>query len=453
VKPAMEFFKLAGRYNHAIRLGFEKNMDYDVVMYALESPNKRHTMLAARKFEAKNSLEHAVQLYQNCGEIKRALELCFKADPPMFDRMKDVAKSLDKNTDPATLRACSKFFMEHQQYEKAMELCISSGNFDDAMDLAEQYKITLTESMAEGMTMEKKLRGDKDYKSHNQKRRTILTRMAALAQQQGEFNIATKKYAEAGNSKEAMVSLLQSGDTKRIITFAGLCRKKECFILAANYLQQVDDLHEKEDIVKNIIMFYTKARSFKQLSRFYNQVAEFEMNEFRDYDKAAAAMQNAVKFMHDRQKKDGKMGWTKLPKKQDELASLKQYQEKLHHVSEFVKAKKMVGENPSKMISICEGLLKKPKIELYLRVGDILALLVEYYDHQKMFSDAMRCIQQMQLTWKLDLSVYLDNEMLERIFEKNGQRYTSGRDTKEEDSESDGIEDEMMEEEVVSDDD
>ena len=86
MKPAMEFFKLAGRYNHAIRLGFEKNMDYDVVNYALESPNKRHTMLAARKFEAKNSLEHAVRLYQNCGEIKRALELCFKAVPPMFDR-------------------------------------------------------------------------------------------------------------------------------------------------------------------------------------------------------------------------------------------------------------------------------------------------------------------------------------------------------------------------------
>ena len=116
-----------------------------------------------------------------------------------------------------------------------------------------------------------------------------------------------------------------------------MCRKKECFILAANYLQQVDDLHEKEDIVKNIIMFYTKARSFKQLSRFYNQVAEFEMNEFRDYDKASAALQNAVKFMHDRQKKDGKMGWTKLPKKQDELANLKQFEEKLHHVSQFVK--------------------------------------------------------------------------------------------------------------------
>ena len=70
---------------------------------------------------------------------------------------------------------------------------------------------------------------------------------------------------------------------------------------------------------------------------YYNQVAEFEMNEFRDYDKASAALQNAVKFMHDRQKKDGKMGWTKLPKKQDELASLKQFEEKLHHVSQFVK--------------------------------------------------------------------------------------------------------------------
>merc|ERR1719181_1774460 len=128
----------------------------------------------------------------------------------------------------------------------------------------------------------------------------------------------------------------------------------------------------------------------------------------------------------------------------------------LHHVSEFVKAKKMVGENPSKMISICEGLLKKPKIELYLRTGDILALLVEYYDHQKLFEDAMRCIQQMQLTWKLDLSVYLDNVMLERIYKENGQRYTSARDSKIADSDSDEVDDEMdedvMEEEVVSDD-
>ena len=118
----------------------------------------------------------------------------------------------------------------------------------------------------------------------------------------------------------------------------GLCRKKECFVLAANYLQQVEDLHEKPDIVKTIIMFYTKGRSFKQLSRFYNTVAEFEMNEFRDYDKALDAMQKAVKFMHDRQKdKDGRMGFTKAPKKKDELASLKQYQEKLSHVAEFVK--------------------------------------------------------------------------------------------------------------------
>merc|ERR1719198_2806546 len=166
------------------------------------------------------------------------------------------------------------------------------------------------------MTMKKKMRGEEGYREHNTKRRKILTRIAALAQAQGEFNIATKKYAEAGNSKEAMVSLLQSGDTKRIITFAGLCRKKECFILAANYLQQVDDLHEKPDIVKTIIMFYTKGRSFKQLSRFYNTVAEFEMNEFRDYDKALEALQKAVKFMHDKRRDaHGTMAFTRKPKK------------------------------------------------------------------------------------------------------------------------------------------
>ena len=132
-----------------------------------------------------------------------------------------MAKSLNNKTDPATLKACSKFFMEHQQYEKAMELCISSGSYDQALDMAEQYKITLTETMSEDMTMKKKERGEDNFKEHNTKRRKLLTRMAAIAQAQGEFNIATKKYAEAGNSKEAMVSLLQSGDTKRIITFAG----------------------------------------------------------------------------------------------------------------------------------------------------------------------------------------------------------------------------------------
>ena len=114
----------------------------------------------------------------------------------------------------------------------------------------------------------------------------------------------------------------------------------------------------------------------------------------------------------------------------------------------------MVGENPSVMISICEGLLKKPKIELYLRVGDILALMVEYYDHQKLYSDAMRCIQQMQLTWKLELSVYLENTMLQRIHDKTGQKYAGGRDSKEADSDSDDeIDDDVMEEEVVSEED
>ena len=108
------------------------------------------------------------------------------------------------------------------------------------------------------------------------------------------------------------------------------------------------------------------------------------------------------------------------------------------------------------MISTCEQLLKKPKIELFLRVGDILALMVEYYDHQKMFPDAMRCVQQMQLTWKLDLSVYLENTMLERIYEASGQRYSNGRESKDADSDSDVVDDDMdedimEEEEVVSD--
>lgn len=37
-----------------------------------------------------------------------------------------VAEDLDEKSDPALLTRCSDFFLEHQQYEKAVELLLAA---------------------------------------------------------------------------------------------------------------------------------------------------------------------------------------------------------------------------------------------------------------------------------------------------------------------------------------
>lgn len=66
-----------------------------------------------------------------------------------------------------------------------------------------------------------------------------------------------------------MKALLKSGDTEKIIFFAGVSRQKEIYVMAANYLQSLDWRKDPE-IMRNIIGFYTKGRALDSLSSFYD---------------------------------------------------------------------------------------------------------------------------------------------------------------------------------------
>lgn len=70
-----------------------------------------------------------------------------------------------------------------------------------------------------------------------------------------------------------MRALLKSGDTEKIIFFANICRQKELFIMAANYLQSLD-WRQNPDILKHIIGFYTKGKAPDLLAGFYEACAQ-----------------------------------------------------------------------------------------------------------------------------------------------------------------------------------
>lgn len=73
-----------------------------------------------------------------------------------------------------------------------------------------------------------------------------------------------------------MRALLKSGDTEKIVFFAGVSRQKEIYIMAANYLQSLDWRKEPE-IMKNIISFYTKGRALDLLAGFYDACAQVQI--------------------------------------------------------------------------------------------------------------------------------------------------------------------------------
>ena len=72
---------------------------------------------------------------------------------------------------------------------------------------------------------------------------------------------------------QAMKALLKSGDTEKIVFFAGVSRQKEIYVMAANYLQSLDWRKDPE-IMKNIIGFYTKGRALDSLASFYEACAQ-----------------------------------------------------------------------------------------------------------------------------------------------------------------------------------
>jgi intraflagellar transport protein 140 len=104
-------------------------------------------------------------------------------------------------------------------------------------------------------------------------RKEILKDLARALKKQGSHILASKKYTQAGDRIRAMKCLVRGGDTKAVIQFASISRSGEIYKLAANYLQQMN-WRESVDVMRAIIAFYTKAKSFEQLAGFYDSCAQ-----------------------------------------------------------------------------------------------------------------------------------------------------------------------------------
>ncbi|XP_021787325.2 intraflagellar transport protein 140 homolog isoform X2 [Papio anubis] len=403
VGQAVHFYTRAQAFKNAIRLCKENSLDDQLMNLALLS-SPEDMIEAARYYEEKGmQMDRAVMLYHKAGHFSKALELAFTTQ--QFVALQLIAEDLDETSDPALLARCSDFFIEHRQYERAVELLLAARKYREALQLCLEQNMSITEEMAEKMTVAK---DSSDLPEES--RRELLEQIANCCMRQGSYHLATKKYTQAGNKLKAMRALLKSGDTEKITFFASVSRQKEIYIMAANYLQSLDWRKEPE-IMRNIISFYTKGRALDLLAGFYDACAQVEIDEYQNYDKAHGALTEAYKCL----------AKAKAKSPLDQETRLAQLQSRMALVKRFIQARRTYTEDPKESIKQCELLLEEPDLDSTIRIGDVYGFLVEHYVRMEEYQTAYRFLEEMRRRLPLaNMSYYVSPRAVDAVHQGLG---------------------------------
>uniref|UniRef100_A0A3Q3S0X4 Intraflagellar transport 140 homolog (Chlamydomonas) n=1 Tax=Mastacembelus armatus TaxID=205130 RepID=A0A3Q3S0X4_9TELE len=393
IKQAVHFYTRAQAYNNAIRLCKENGLDDQLMNLALLS-NPEDMMEAACYYEEKGThmdraVIHSKSFHKGAGYVSKALELAFATQ--QFSALQMIAEDLNENSDPALLARCSDFFITHSQYEKAVELLVAAKKYHQALELCVAQNLTITEELAERMTVT----DSKDLSE--EARKELLERIADCC-------------------INTICTIYLTGDTEKIVFFANVCRQKELFIMAANYLQSLD-WRKNPEILKTIIGFYTKGRAPDLLAGFYEACAQVEIDDYQNYEKALDALTEAAKCLS--KTKDSSTGQQEV-----RLAKL---QHKITLIKKFVHARRLYVEDAGEAVRLCEGLLEEPDLDPAVRIGDAFGFLVEHHCQQGNFQMAYRKLEELQKLLPMqNIRYYISQSSLEALKKEMGELMDRG---------------------------
>jgi intraflagellar transport protein 140 len=426
VGGALKFFEASGRFDHAVRLAAAAGREADLLPLALRA-SPATQLSVARSLEAKGDFDRAARLYHTGGATGRAIELCLRHGA--WGELRGVAADLGANAEaaarvaPALLRRLADAFVGRAQYDAAVGLLVAGQRFAEAVDMVCEHGVPLTEALAEALSPPKPrappgaeeaqgggegaapgaaAAADPAYAAACEARAALLLKLAGALKKQGQWHLACKKYTQAGDKLRAMKALLRSGDTEKVVFFAGVCRSRDIYVLAANYLQTLP-WHTDPELLRNIIDFYGKAKAFESLAAFYEACAAVEIDEYRNYEKAAAALREAAK-------QAGKIKEEALKE-----ARVRALAGRIALVDRFVQARKLAKTNTAQMLEVCMQLLEQRDAETAIRVGDVYALLIYFHAQQKAWPAAQALVEAMRARG-IPVDPFIDTALVKSIY-------------------------------------
>jgi intraflagellar transport protein 140 len=414
IEEAIVYYEKSGCYNSAIRIAKEHGRREDIGRLALQS-TKSDMIEAAQFYEQTGKMDKAVELFHMGGRVAKALELCFDHNLP--DAMPE---DLTQISDPDLLKRAADFFIKRGRFDKAVNMLLTSEEYEKAVDLCWKEQVTITDELAEKFTLDKG--GDDAF------RKMILEKVAECCAAQGSFKLATKKFTQAGNRVKAMKTLLKGSDTPGIIFFAQKCRDKDIYIMAANYLQGLDWRNDA-DIMNNIITFYTKGKALEKLSMFYQVCAQNEIDEYQSYDKALNALKEAQRYLNKARMKD----------RDEQESRLHQLQTKIVLIERFVSIRALAESEPGEMLNLAQALLREPDVEQALQVGDVYGVMIEQLASAQKFQEAYETMKEMRVRIpNVNIAYYVNLQTIEAIETTLGISKGHGRGAEEGHQQSEG---------------
>ncbi|XP_050298165.1 intraflagellar transport protein 140 homolog isoform X2 [Anthonomus grandis grandis] len=403
IEEAVTFYTKATAFSNAVRLAKENGLSEELWSLGLAVSN-REKLEIAKYFEEQNVLANAVVLYHRGGMLHKAVDLAFKTQN--YEILQEIATQLDASSDPALIDKCANYFISKEQFDKAVDLWAIAKKYEQAIQVCTDHNVRLTEDLTEKLTPEK---GTVDEGL----RLKVLEILADSLMLQGDYHLATKKYTQSGDKVKAMKALLKSGDTDKVIFFAGISRQREIYIMAANYLQTLDWQNQPE-ILRNIITFYSKGKALDLLANFYVACAQVEIDEFQNYEKALTALSEASRCL---QKITNPLDPKQIQRAMDIV------QQRYSAVKRFVDIRKLFERgDPQAGMTQCKQLLMLggPDLDSSVRRGDIYALMVQNCTKQGDYTEAKSLIAELKQFManeglKIPLTYYIGREVLEAL--------------------------------------
>ena len=304
-------------------------------------------------------MDKAVQLYSKGGNKRRAMDLALKHN--LAHMIDDISSGVGDGDDPEVLKQSVDFLTNNGQFDKAVEIMISLGDLDEALNTAERHNVSLKEEWAN-----KLIPPSANDPMKKRERTEILMRIAKLVKKQGNFKFAAKVYTLANEKIKGLKCLLKSSDMRAVTSFAQTARSTEVWVMAGNFLRN-QNWHNDPDIMKTIIQFYSKAKSYESLSNFYNECAQVEIDEFGAYEKALEAMIEAKRQLD-------KSDATNKAQKQNMLLT------KIRYLEQFCEARQALNVGNSEgMAQIALTLVDAPGVEDAIQLGDVYSMLIKHY--------------------------------------------------------------------------